>query len=82
MMLMLIVFLSLHLQFAPNSTVTVNITSIAEKMETVLDMLTQMENGSAPFVSFSARFLNTSLWERANSNLEKWTTNFTALFWM
>ena len=69
-------------QFAPNSTVIVNITAVAQKMESVLNKLMQMGNGTASWVNFSARFLNTTLWEHANSNLEKWASDTTALFWM
>ena len=83
MMMLMLIFSSVFcLQFAPNSTVIVNITSVTQKMESVLNKLMQMGNGSMTWMNFSARFLNISLWERANSNLEKWTSNFTALFWM
>ncbi|XP_070186023.1 uncharacterized protein [Littorina saxatilis] len=67
---------------SPNSSVAVNMTSIIQKIETVVGKLTEMGEGNMTQTSLDARFLNAALWERANSNLEKWASNSTALFWM
>ncbi|XP_076450764.1 uncharacterized protein LOC143286815 isoform X2 [Babylonia areolata] len=68
--------------FSPNSTVTVNVTSVVQKIETVLGKLMAMNESSATWQTIDARFLNTTLWEAAISNLEKWTSDPQALFWL
>ncbi|KAK7500956.1 hypothetical protein BaRGS_00007836, partial [Batillaria attramentaria] len=65
--------------FQPNATYSVNVTAISQKVEEVIQKLTNYGVDQTD-MTFGARFLNVSAWEGVAAHLESWVQNASSMW--